>query len=347
MLMLSSQKKNGLSGLERAQMDWRPSGKRQVWRTFNRRCQLLPMVDSLVSRKSSHGGSPARILFIGESIDRIIKDDVCNWAAALGSPAHEIGFDTDQVTLRVEDLCSQAVWLFTNSAQSTSSLRGANWLRQGWAHLIILACADSCCGAQVPVVHGKAQNFSCDHCSGCMTNFATLGFMYVFGVAPVGPYHMGKQRGWPERVPEVRLAHAPPTLTLLAPRLGCMQIACWQRWGQHKSMQEAAAKSVPCWWVMPVQLGLGGRGVQEDFGQCGPQVIKSFKDLNEGEGPDLLVFAANFWDIAGFALNNASKLAPDDLEEYVLEEFQGNLSAVLSAIDVRLMHPHSVFSSRV
>ena len=112
-------------------MDWPPSGKRQVWRTFNRRCQLLPMIDSLVSRKSSHGGSPARILFIGESIDRIIKDDVCNWAAALGSPAHEIGFDTDQVTLRVGRPCSQAVWLFTHSAQSTSSLRGANRLRQG------------------------------------------------------------------------------------------------------------------------------------------------------------------------------------------------------------------------
>ena len=50
-----------------------------------------------------------------------------------------------------------------------------------------------------------------------------------------------------------------------------------------------------------------------------------------------MVFAANFWDIAGYALNNASKLAPDDLEEYVLEEFQANLSAVLSAIGVRPM----------
>ena len=54
------------------------------------------------------------------------------------------------------------------------------------------ACADSCWDAQVPVVHGKAQNFSCDHCSGCMTSFATLGFMYVFGVSPVGPLPYGQ-----------------------------------------------------------------------------------------------------------------------------------------------------------
>ena len=46
------------------------------------------------------------------------------------------------------------------------------------------------------------------------------------------------------------------------------------------------------------------------------------------------MFASNFWDIATYTTKNASKLAGEDLEEYVLEEFQGNLSAVLSAIEV-------------
>ena len=238
-------------------MDWPPSGKRQVWRTFNRRCQLLPMIDSLVSRKNSHGGSPARILFIGESIDRLIKDDVCNWAAALGSPAHEIGFDTDQVTLRVGHPCSQAAWLFTHSAQSTAACGVPINNTRGKPTTV--ACADSYWGAQAPVVHGEAQNFSCNHCSGCMTNFATLGFMYVFGVAPVGPYHMGKQQGWPERVPEVRLAHAPPTLTLLAPRLRLHADRLLAALGSAQKHAEGSSNIIPYWWVMAAQLGPAGR----------------------------------------------------------------------------------------
>ena len=67
----------------------------------------------------------------------------------------------------------------------------------------------------MPVVDGKAQNFSCDHCSGCMTTFATLGHMYVFGVDPVGPYHSGKHGGWPTRLPEVCCILSSSLLTLL------------------------------------------------------------------------------------------------------------------------------------
>ena len=65
------------------------------------------------------------------------------------------------------------------------------------------------------------------------------------------------------------------------------------------------------------------------------QVVRSFAELNGGEGPDLLVFASNFWDIATYTTKNASKLEREDLEDYVLDDFQGNLSAVLSAIEVR------------
>ena len=64
------------------------------------------------------------------------------------------------------------------------------------------------------------------------------------------------------------------------------------------------------------------------------QVIREFKKLIDGQNPDLLVFASNFWDIATYTTKNASKLVPEDLEEYVLEEFQDNFSSVLSTIEV-------------
>ena len=57
---------------------------------------------------------------------------------------------------------------------------------------------------QVPVVDGAHQVFKCDHCSGCMTDFATIGHSYVWGVSPEGPYHYGKTGGWMERIPDVR-----------------------------------------------------------------------------------------------------------------------------------------------
>ena len=79
------------------------------------------------------------------------------------------------------------------------------------------------------MVDGKAQNFSCDHCSGCMTSFATLGHMYVFGVDPVGPYHTDKHGGWPTRVPEVCLAQPTPLLTrCILFGTGAWDEACWQ-----------------------------------------------------------------------------------------------------------------------
>ena len=52
---------------------------------------------------------------------------------------------------------------------------------------------------------GVPQKFECDHCSGCMTDFATIGHSYVWGVSPDGPYHYNKTGGWMERIPDVCL----------------------------------------------------------------------------------------------------------------------------------------------
>ena len=57
--------------------------------------------------------------------------------------------------------------------------------------------------AQVPEIDGVPQTFACNHCSGCMTDFATIGHAYVWGVSPVGPYHYQKTGGWMERIPDV------------------------------------------------------------------------------------------------------------------------------------------------
>ena len=77
------------------------------------------------------------------------------------------------------------------------------------------------------------------------------------------------------------------------------------------------------------------------------QVIREFKQLTGGQNPDLLVFASNFWDIATYTTKNASKLVPEDLEDYVLEEYQDNLSSVLSTIEVGLAsHWFSAVKSR-
>ena len=50
---------------------------------------------------------------------------------------------------------------------------------------------------------GVPQKFECNHCSGCMTDFATIGHSYVWGVSPTGPYHYNKTGGWMERIPDV------------------------------------------------------------------------------------------------------------------------------------------------
>ena len=51
---------------------------------------------------------------------------------------------------------------------------------------------------------GVPQKFECNHCSGCVTDFATIGHSYVWGVSPTGPYHYNKTGGWMERIPDVR-----------------------------------------------------------------------------------------------------------------------------------------------
>ena len=55
------------------------------------------------------------------------------------------------------------------------------------------------------------QRFECNHCSGCMTDFATIGHSYVWGVSPSGPYHYEKTGGWMERIPNV----CPSTYTIV------------------------------------------------------------------------------------------------------------------------------------
>jgi hypothetical protein len=68
------------------------------------------------------------------------------------------------------------------------------------------------------------------------------------------------------------------------------------------------------------------------------QVIASFKNMT-GTGPEMVIFASNFWDIASWSTRNASILGADDLEGWVMEEFQANLSHVLSTIEVCYQGP--------
>lgn len=62
-------------------------------------------------------------------------------------------------------------------------------------------------------------------------------------------------------------------------------------------------------------------------------MIASFKNMT-GTGPEMVVFASNFWDIASWSTRNASILDADYLEGWVMKEFQANLSHVLSTIEV-------------
>ena len=62
--------------------------------------------------------------------------------------------------------------------------------------------------------------------------------------------------------------------------------------------------------------------------------MREFKKLNDGQDPGLVVFASNFWDIASYSTKNASILASDDFDDYVMQEFEGNLSHALSTVEV-------------
>ena len=64
------------------------------------------------------------------------------------------------------------------------------------------------------------------------------------------------------------------------------------------------------------------------------QVVASFKNVT-GRDPEMVVFASNFWDIASLGTRNASILDTADLEEWVLDEFNRNMSHVLSTIEAR------------
>ncbi len=62
------------------------------------------------------------------------------------------------------------------------------------------------------------------------------------------------------------------------------------------------------------------------------QVIASFRNLT-GRDPEMVVFASNFWDIASWGTRNSSILDTDDLEDWVMDDFNQNMSHVLSTIE--------------
>ncbi len=57
---------------------------------------------------------------------------------------------------------------------------------------------------QVPKVDGYPRKFDCDFCSGCITNFATMGHTFIWGTSASGPYHLNRADPWMDRIPMVR-----------------------------------------------------------------------------------------------------------------------------------------------
>lgn len=72
------------------------------------------------------------------------------------------------------------------------------------------------------------------------------------------------------------------------------------------------------------------------------QVVASFKKLT-GRDPELVVFASNYWDIASWTNRNANVFDRDDLEDWAIDEFQTNMSHVLSTIEVSRPPTYSQF----
>ena len=68
-----------------------------------------------------HGGFliPAKQLCM--PLCRYIQQDVCVWGAALGTPAHHIGFRGDQVTLQVP--CTPAAYPFTPTPRRAGNMQ--------------------------------------------------------------------------------------------------------------------------------------------------------------------------------------------------------------------------------
>lgn len=56
--------------------------------------------------------------------------------------------------------------------------------------------------------------------------------------------------------------------------------------------------------------------------------------MNGGEDPALVTFSSNYWDLANFAVTNATILQSESLESKVLNQIERNLSQVLSNIEV-------------
>lgn len=84
-----------------AQVAFQPTGIEQDWELFDVHCKLRPLADQLLSASPIEKASRVPILFLGDSIDRYIHQDVCDLGSMLGARTDPIGFDNDQVTLRV------------------------------------------------------------------------------------------------------------------------------------------------------------------------------------------------------------------------------------------------------
>lgn len=82
-------------------MWYQPTGKKQEWRGFDEHCSLQPLASQLLSSNYHSTGLRVPILFIGDSTDRLIQQDVCDLGNMVGARVDPIGYLPDQTTLQV------------------------------------------------------------------------------------------------------------------------------------------------------------------------------------------------------------------------------------------------------
>ena len=68
---------------------------------FDERCSLQPLASQLLSSTYQSTGLRVPILFIGDSTDRLIQQDVCDLGNMVGARVDPIGYLPDQTTLQV------------------------------------------------------------------------------------------------------------------------------------------------------------------------------------------------------------------------------------------------------
>ena len=83
------------------QVWYQPTGKKQEWHVFDERCSLQPLASQLLSSTYQSTGLRVPILFIGDSTDRLIQQDVCDLGNMVGARVDPIGYLPDQTTLQV------------------------------------------------------------------------------------------------------------------------------------------------------------------------------------------------------------------------------------------------------